>query len=182
MHRQPLSCVVVQPDRRHPHRYERAVRWAARPRLSGRCAAPSRRGAQSGLREGRLGDDRYAAGGVVAREPESRVAPRGATTRPQRRSCIRHAVAQRSPSCARVMSASVANDKAPTAFPLVRALIHRVGVTVCWFRTSRTRVSRHAGLMSREIPESTALDAEPAGHDIHSFADHRRGGRGPSCP
>jgi hypothetical protein len=28
-----------------------------------------------------------------------------------------------------------------------------VGVAVLWFRTSRTGVSRHAGLMSREIPD-----------------------------
>jgi hypothetical protein len=28
-----------------------------------------------------------------------------------------------------------------------------VGVTVFWFRTSRTGVSRHAGLMSPEIPD-----------------------------
>jgi hypothetical protein len=28
-----------------------------------------------------------------------------------------------------------------------------VGLAVCWFRTSRTGVSRHAGLMSPEIPE-----------------------------
>jgi hypothetical protein len=28
-----------------------------------------------------------------------------------------------------------------------------VGPVVCWFRTSRTGVSRHAGLMSPEIPD-----------------------------
>jgi hypothetical protein len=28
-----------------------------------------------------------------------------------------------------------------------------VGLTVFWFRTSRTGVSRHAGLMSPEIPD-----------------------------
>jgi hypothetical protein len=30
---------------------------------------------------------------------------------------------------------------------------HTVGVAVFWFRTSRTGVSRHAGLMSPEIPD-----------------------------
>ena len=30
---------------------------------------------------------------------------------------------------------------------------HTVGLTVCWFRTSRSHVSRHPGLMSRVIPE-----------------------------
>ena len=36
---------------------------------------------------------------------------------------------------------------------------HRVGLTVCWFRTSRTHVSRHAGLMSQDIGDSrSSLD------------------------
>ena len=30
---------------------------------------------------------------------------------------------------------------------------HMVGLAVLWFRTSRTGVSRHAGLMCREIPD-----------------------------
>ena len=57
-----------------------------------------------------------------------------------------------------------------------------VGVTVFWFTTSRTGVSRHPGMMSREIPDSAVLRAESAGHDIYPFADHRDGGREPSRP
>ena len=57
-----------------------------------------------------------------------------------------------------------------------------VAGAVFWFRTSRTGVSRHPGMMSREIPDSAALHTEPSGHDIYPFADHRDGGREPSCP
>jgi bifunctional pyridoxal-dependent enzyme with beta-cystathionase and maltose regulon repressor activities len=51
-----------------------------------------------------------------------------------------------------------AGNKAPMqnrlrlACPLVRAGLS-VGLTVCWFRTSRSHVSRHPGLMSRVIPD-----------------------------
>jgi hypothetical protein len=31
--------------------------------------------------------------------------------------------------------------------------IATVGLTVSWFRTSRSHVSRHPGAMSRDIPE-----------------------------
>ena len=61
-------------------------------------------------------------------------------------------------------------------------LLFPVGMTVFWFTTSRTGVSRHPGVMSREIPDSAVLRAESAGHDIYPFADHRDGGREPSRP
>jgi hypothetical protein len=34
-----------------------------------------------------------------------------------------------------------------------KALVRVAEAAVLWFRTSRTGVSRHAGLMSREIPD-----------------------------
>ena len=43
----------------------------------------------------------------------------------------------------------------PTAGPAVADLLRdrTVGLTVCWFKTSRTDVSSHPGLMSRVIPD-----------------------------
>ena len=57
-----------------------------------------------------------------------------------------------------------------------------VAGAVSWFTTSRTGVSRHPGMMSREIPDTAVLRAESAGHDIYPFADHRDGGREPTRP
>jgi hypothetical protein len=67
----------------------------------------------------------------------------------------------------------------------VRALGFVAGAVpqaVFWFTTSRTRVSRHPGMMSREIPDSATASSEPAVYDIYPFTDHRDGGREPSCP
>jgi hypothetical protein len=48
---------------------------------------------------------------------------------------------------------------------------------VLWFRTSRTGVSRHAGLLSPVIPDWAVAGFQLAGRVTYPFADHRCGGR-----
>ena len=48
---------------------------------------------------------------------------------------------------------AVRNDRAPGQQDADRELVWWVGLTVCWFRTSRSHVSRHPGVMSRVIPD-----------------------------
>ncbi len=48
-----------------------------------------------------------------------------------------------------------------------------VGLTVCWFRTSRTHVSRHTGLMSHDIRDTAPASGHVEGTSGHHRRHHR---------